>query len=365
MKCVACVDAGTTNIQACLGLITDKGPAEYVTVRNTQAIYGEDVVTRLAGSLKKPAIKEAVRKTILEDISSAVNSLLEKCRGGGECLERIVVCGNPVMHHIILGLPLENLAYAPFEPAYKAKIFKTTVRGSGLHIKNEKAEFIFLPNIGGFVGSDALGVAADTGMHRSSGAVLAVDLGTNGEILLGNKTKIVAASASAGPAFATNGVDFSLNASDAVDAVSILLKNKDIETNGFMPFKEKILRLRGKKIKITQKDIRRIQLAKAAVRAGIDILRKHMPGEIKKVVLTGLFGSHVDVKKAVSIKLLPEDIGARMVMVRERSALCGAWKLAKSRDIDKDVRAIVSKIEHVELHKDPEFQDIFAGSMGF
>lgn len=360
------LDIGTTNIQSLLVELSSKRQIDYLTAKNSQAAYGDDIITRLGLSLKDRNLQKKINKSVIEDIDLLIGLIL---RRKGLCLrdlERVIACGNAAMHHILLGLPLEGLAKAPFRPVHKGKIFETTLEKIGLDTKGVKIPFIFLPNLGGFVGSDALCVMAETGIYKSRELVLAVDLGTNGEIILGSEEKILVASTSAGPAFESWRVKCGLYGSAFIDVISGLLKDGTIDKSGFMKKGAHIYMFGKKSVEITQSDVREFQLAKAAISSGISILRGYFEGRhISKAYITGLFGAKLNKLSARHIGVFPEDIELKKIEIRENAALLGAEKILFSKDIEKEIEPILKKITHIELHKEPAFQDTFASAMHF
>jgi len=366
MKYAIALDIGTTNVQALLIEVLSGRHIDYLSVINSQAIYGEDVITRMARSLKSDDIREKIRKYILEDITILIGLLLKRKNILPNSLEKIIVCGNSTMHHILLGLPLEGLARAPFRPAHKGKIYETSLGKLGITSGSAETPFIFLPNLGGFIGSDALCVILQTEMYESDNLTLAVDLGTNGEIMLGSKKRILAASTSAGPAFESWQIKCGIYGSALIDVMTKLLGDGTIDKSGFMKKGKLTLKVGRRDVEVTQKDVREFQLAKAAISAGIKILRRSFKGKsIKKVYITGVFGSKLNKANAKKMGVLPEDIKLDKVEIKEKSALLGAGSLLRHTNIDKDVEPITKKIEHVELHKAPDFQEVFTQSIHF
>lgn len=366
MKNTIVLDIGTTNIQGILVNASSGRETDYLSIKNSQIVYGEDVITRLGRSLKDPALHKRIGESLKEDLSLLIGCLLERNGILQENVEKIIACGNSPMHHLLLGMPLESLARAPFQPAHKGKVFRTALdklcgKSGFRHIP-----FIFLPNIGGFIGSDALCVILDTKMHEKNESTLSIDLGTNGEIMLGFKDKIFVASTSAGPAFEGWRIKCGVYGSTIIDIVSDELRNGTIAPSGFMEKGKAIYRLGSRDIEITQKDVREFQLAKAAISAGIKILMR-LSGDrsISRVYITGLFGSRLNTENAQKIGILPTGLDVDKVIIKDRSALLGAKSLMGYKDIDRKLAPVLKKIEHIELHKEPDFQEVFAQAIHF
>lgn len=369
------LDIGTTNIQALLIEASSKKQVDYLTARNSSAVYGEDVIARLGRSLKERSSREKINKSIIGDIELIVGLLLKRARVAPEALANITAFGNAAMHHLLLGLPLETLARAPFKPAHAGASFHTSLGKIGIRLPKEKEHryfagdktpFIFLPNLGGFVGSDALCTIIDTKMHKSKDVFLAIDLGTNGEIMLGSKFKILVASTSAGPAFQGWHVKCGVHGSTLVDIIADGLKKRVIDKKGYMKKGSFIHREADRKIKVTQKDVREFQLAKAAIASGISILRKRLGARnIKKIFITGLFGAGLKKSSAKIVGILPSDAELSRVNIKQNRALSGAAAIMTAADASKTLKSALDIIEHVELHRDPDFQEEFSRSIPF
>lgn len=363
MNYAIALDIGTTNLQAALLDARTGAEVDYLVMRNSQAVYGADIITRLAKSLKEKSLREKIRASLVNDIALIAGFLLKHNALDKSALKKIAACGNSAMHHLLLGLPLENLARAPFRPSYTNKIFTATLEKLGIKNVSDSAPFMFLPNLGGFVGSDALSVIVDTEMYKSEKAVLAIDLGTNGEIMLGSKNGIVVASTSAGPAFEGWHANCGVPGSAIIDMISDLRASGTISKSGSLAEKKTVYRFGNKDVEVTQNDVREFQLAKAAISAAISVVRRNFKGEIDKIYITGLFGSKLNKENARKIGILPDDISLNRVFVKERSALNGVTRLLKSKNISSKLKSITSKITHVELHKEPDFQEAFVSSI--
>lgn len=360
------LDIGTTNIQALLIDTSHKRQIDFLNIKNSQVIYGKDIITRLGLSLKNKNIQEEMSRSLTRDLELLIGFILKRNRLSFDRLEKVIACGNSAMHHILLGLPLESLARAPFKPVHLGQIFETTLEDLGIETEEDKTPFIFLPNLGGFVGSDALCTIVETGIYRSKTPLLAIDLGTNGEIMLGSKKRIFVTSTSAGPAFEGWRIKCGIYGSALIDVVSDLLKNGTIDKSGFMRKGSFTYKLVGRPVEINQKDVREFQLAKAAISGGIHILKRHLGNtDIRKVYITGLFGAKINKSSAKAIGVLPDGIDLNKVEIKQNAALLGAKTLCCCRNINKKLDPIMRIIEHIELHKEPAFQDTFTASIPF
>lgn len=344
------LDIGTTNIQALLLESGGKKELGYVSIPNSLSRYGKDVITRFANSLTGRPASGEIKRSILKDVNRVIRGFIRKNNLKDLEISAIAACGNTAMHHAALGLPFDTLLRSPFKPAHKRILFTENARKFGIDIKNTKAHFTFLPNIDGFVGSDALCVIMATGMHKRKALRLAIDMGTNGEIIMGNSSKILVASASAGPAFEVK----YLYGTEMIDAVAALLKNGILDKAGFLK----------RKASVSQEDIRKLQLAKAAISGGIKVLKERFPRRnIREVFITGLFGTRLNISSAKLIGIFPR--GAGRITVVDRAPLKGLKEVFGASDSERCFSGILKKIQHVELHREKAFFPSFTQSLLF
>lgn len=403
------VDIGTTTVVAKLvDMATGLSLATQAEL-NPQARYGDDVISRINYAQTDDNLAE-MRNTIID----LLNELIEKlCRQGSmsaSLIYEICVVGNTTMNHIFLKLPVVQLGQAP----YKAfSLDAKDLSPEKLRLKiNPAGNIHTVENIAGFVGSDTVSVALAAGISSVDEMTLVVDIGTNGEVVLGNKDKLYAVSCAAGPAFegariscgsrATEGaieavvinggkIDFdcigncsprSICGSGLIDAVAVLLDLGLVDTTGRfvnpgnlpLPIVSRICRKRGErsfridgKVILTQKDIREVQLAKAAIRAGVRLLQKKIgieDDDIKQVLLAGAFGNYIRRENALRIGLLPNLPPERIHFIGNAAA-SGAEMILLSQNCRAQAKEVARKIEYVEIAHQPEFQDIFADSMMF
>ena len=368
MSYAVALDIGTTNIQALLVNLSSKKKIDYLNVKNSQIFYADNVISRMDFAMRSKQSEEKLRDSLKADISLIISALLKRKNISIDKLEKVVSCGNAVMHHILLNLSLESLARAPFRPLHTGRISDTTLEALGIDLgrTEKKTPFLFLPNLGGFIGSDALCVIVDTKIHKTKSEALAIDLGTNGEIILGCQNKILVASTSAGPAFEGWHIKCGVYGSSIIDIMSEFLRDREVDKTGFMKRGLFKYNLGNRIIEVTQKDVRQFQLAKAAIASGVNILKEHCSNKkISKIFITGLFGVKINKSNARQIGLLPKDIGLDRIHIRQNSALNGLKELLFARSIEKVIDPIIKRIEHIELHKEPGFQDAFTSSLQF
>lgn len=429
------VDIGTTTIAVSLIRLSDGRCLETYTRLNRQRMYGADVISRIqkAGN---GGVKE-LQALIWEDIAEAVGYLAKRhlmrsekydgrtCTQSSEslCVEKITAAANTTMLHLLMGYPCGGLGQAPFTPhkigserllaaefsALMQKISKEVPRekAAAFHIFHEKifdgTGFEAFPGISAFVGADIAAGMCALDMGQDEGVDMLIDLGTNGEMAIGGKEKILVASAAAGPAFEggnitwgtgsipgaichvrmengrlltetiQNGAPKGLCGTGLVEAVHALVTAGRIDETGLLrgPYFENGYPLAetadGQTICLTQKDIREFQMAKAAIWAGAKTLIEKYgvsAGGLRHVYIAGGFGYRLDYKKAVEIGLLPESFKDKICPVGN-SALRGAVLLAENENILEKAEAIVSRCEEVSLAGEAKFHEYYMEGMYF
>ncbi len=377
------VDLGTTTLVA---QALDLATARVLAVRtalNPQAAHGSDVMSRV-----QLALREDGRRRLMELIRAEVGRLA----ADGTLVTRVVIVGNTVMHHLFCGIDVSPLSQAPFTPSEDGlKEFSASDLGWELP---GNPQVLFLPCLGGFVGSDILAGILAARVAASDAPVGLIDLGTNGEIVIGNRERILCASTAAGPAFEGGLISMGMRASTGaiaevrlsggrlecrtlgnapprgicgsglVDAVAAGLELGAIQPNGRLADRGSVFPL-TRTIALTQGDIREVQLAKAAIAAGIRILLARWnlaPGDLKRVYLAGAFGNYINRASARRIGLV--DFLDDVIEPAGNTALLGA-KLALFEREDLSFGAIRKRIEHIRLAADPDFQDRYVDSMRF
>lgn len=380
------VDVGTTTLVAQLLNLENGHLLGSVSGINPQAKFGVDLISRIQSCLdgKQPEMQLLIRR----EIGKMIATILQK-----EPVEvtRVVLVGNTAMHHIFSGLNVQPLSFYPFE-------------SNGLGIQHfsvhdvswdlpASAEISFYPSIGSFVGSDILAGIAATQMAERDEYTVLVDLGTNGEIVAGNRHKILCASTAAGPAFegakisqgmrastgaisSVSGENGKLNChvigngkargicgSGLIDAVAVLLQQEKIGMFGeFNSDEEKVLLAPG--VFLTGQDIRELQLAKAAVAAGLQILLNRLGitfSDVHQVFIAGGFGNFLNIDHVIQTGLI--ETSADKILKLGNTALIGA-KMFLFGDVCFTGK-ILEKTSHINLEGDPAFQDIFVEKLIF
>jgi len=353
------------------------------------------------------AVSEAGQPTLQNLIREQIGELIRELLMQAECVEscspdqaskpqplrHVVLVGNTVMHHLFCGIPVEPLSHYPFEPVSSGlQEFSASILGSELP---GNPDVRFLPCLGGFVGSDILAGVLATKIHEAKSLTALIDLGTNGEILIGNRDRLLCASTAAGPAFEGARISMGMRAatgaisevhledgklrchvlgqtaprgicgSGLVDAVASSLDPGWIKPNGRLAQGESLLLT--KPVSLTQWDIRELQLAKGAIAAGERILLQQWPAamaDVQVLYLAGAFGNYINQTSARRIGLLhfpPEKISAA-----GNTALLGA-KLAlfNLQNEPGAFSELLKKVKHISLHEDPQFQETYAEEMAF
>ncbi|MCC6859466.1 MAG: DUF4445 domain-containing protein [Bryobacterales bacterium] len=383
------VDLGTTTLVAQLLDMRSGHVLGVRTALNPQVAWGSDVMSRVQMGLE-PAGLEKLRDVIRKAIGVLVAKLLGSAKTAPGELREIAIAGNTVMHHLFCGIDPEPLSHYPFDPRRDGlELF--TPSEVGWNIEGEPL-VRFLPCLGGFVGSDLLAGVLATGMLESDNLVGLVDLGTNGEIVFGNRRRILCASTAAGPAFEGGRISMGMRAatgaitgvsladgrlccrvlghgtprgicgSGLVDAVAAGLEMGAIGASGRLANGARTLPVCDP-VSLTQADIRELQLAKAAIAAGVRIVLRAWgaePEEVSALYLAGAFGNYVNRASARRIGLI--DFPDGVLQPAGNTALLGA-KLALFTP--GDFTSIREKTEHISLAADPAFQDTYVEEMVF
>jgi len=414
------LDIGTTTVVAKL-IDMKKGNAITVQGRpNPQAKFGDDVISRIHFAETQNGL-EQLQKLIIECTNSIIENLCQKASVKPQEVFEICVVGNTTMNHLFLGLPVKQLGQAPYK-AHSLDAHDISPKELGLKI-NPEGKIHTVENIAGFVGSDTTAVAQATGISHAEQVTLAVDIGTNGEIILGTAKNLYAASCAAGPALegariscgspAMKGAirSVSLNKDDielevigdvnprticgsgVIDVICVLLEMGILEKTGRLLKPEKLKTVLPEKILsrlimknnqpafllakyekphqpdviFTQEDIRQVQLAKAAVRTGITILQNKLSikdSDIKQVFLAGAFGNYIKKTSALRISLLPK-IPPENIKFVGNAAATGAQMVLLSQSCRKKANLLTRKIKYIEIANEKKFTDIFTDSMIF
>ena len=353
-------DIGTTTLEFCITDICSH-KKQHITIPNPQSQFGDNIISRIEYENNNGSVE--LQKCLREPFEYILKNLnVEKC----------VVTGNTTMLHFFNKISAKEMASYPFKPKDK--------------FGYEKENIYYPPCVSAFIGADTVCGAFDIDI-QSCENTLFVDIGTNGEIMYFNNGKIKCCSVAAGPAFegfsvrngasardgaiekvyiennkicyktVNNEKPFAITGSGIIDLISCLLDKNILKKDGFL--KDKYY-FDNSDIFISPEDVRNIQLAKAAVKAGIDILCKD---GAKKIYIAGNFGNHLDIDNCIKIGLFPEYFKGRAEFVGNAS-LNGACKLLDEENREK-INSIVSICETVEFAGTEEFSKKFIESMNF
>jgi len=406
------VDIGTTTVVGYLMSMRTGQTLAIESMTNPQIAYGADVMTRIVYATKDDENRRRIRRSIVDGL----NAIIQKaCAEAGMAPSKVVemtLVGNTAMHHLFLGLNTESLARAPFVPIMQEPC-DLKARDLML-VVNQCANVHILPIEAGFVGADNVGVLIATQPQQYPGLTLVIDIGTNGEIVLGDKDAgLMCCSAAAGPAFegahikcgmmaatgAIAGVRINpgtrevsyrtiggirpqgICGSGIIEAVAQMVKCGILSGDGRMNADARCVRsgedgpefvleradktATGRDIVITQKDIREVQLAKAAIYTGASILMKRLGVEkVDRVILAGAFGSYVDPESAMAIGLFPR-CDLENVKAVGNAAGYGARMALLSKAMRMEAARIARTVKYVELTTDPDFESMFIASTRF
>ncbi|MDL2327715.1 ASKHA domain-containing protein [Ruminococcaceae bacterium OttesenSCG-928-A11] len=413
-------DIGTTTV---VGILCDLAAGTVVDTAartNPQSVFGADVISRIQYASQSGERLRAVQQMVADCMNDIIDGLTAEHGVAPEQLYDVTVAGNTTMSHLFLGVDAIQMARSPFAPVFSAAV---TVDAPRLRLNvNPGARVYLLPGIAGHVGADITGVLLTTGLCTRPGANLAVDIGTNGEILLAKDGRTVTCSTAAGPAFegaaiyqgmrAANGAiegvtiaggevllrvigddePVGICGSGLVDATAQLLDAGIVGSKGRFLSRQAALdkglhpklaeRLyedgagsgfvlyqdgSGRKVVLTQKDIREIQLAKGAIAAGIKILMDVMgvrPEDLRQVLVAGAFGNYINKESALRIGLLPQ-VPPEKVEAIGNAAGTGVCMALLSEETRHQAEREAARVEHIELSNHPDFKDEHLRGMFF
>ncbi len=413
-------DIGTTTV-ACYYVDLRSGEEiAQASLLNPQTTYGGDVIMRIKYCVENGQAGPT------GDIRKALNQLAAKCASSArqkmKSIYLITVVGNTTMHHLFLGISPASLAYAPYTPA-AAEPMQLDAAEFGFAV-NPSAKLYMLPNIAGFVGADTVGAALAASMDEKAEMTLLIDIGTNGEMVMGTRDRLIACSTAAGPAFegalitcgmrgAEGAIDhvslqdgkftysvigggkpIGICGSGLIDLMSELVRTGLVEPAGRLIdadeategeaklLREHLVEYGGQKaflladaassgtgetLVFTQKDVREVQLAKGAMAAGIQMMCRRLgvtTDDIACVMIAGAFGSYMSPASACGIGLIPPALQEK-VMAIGNAAGQGARLCALSIDEYRRAATLSRNVEYLELAADPAFQDVFVDELEF
>ncbi len=413
------VDIGTTSVVTTLIELESGEQLASVSSLNPQAVFGGDLMSRIAFAQFNPGNLRKLQTRILGLLNQHVEEIVRESGVLAKWIYKVVVVGNTCMHHILLGIDPSYVGLAPYAPVMRHPL---VLPARDLNLKvNPGARVCLLPIVAGFVGADAVAVALATRIYETPEIRIAVDIGTNGEVILGSAAHLWACSAPAGPALEgaqiKHGMRGALGAIDRVriaddvevhtigaaaplgicgsgliDAVAGMLDAGVLDSTGLIQvegrdrlpprLRDRVV-MRGEErqfilvqageagapaeIVLTQDDIRQVQLAKGAIASGVSMLQ-HIAGipdeQVAELMLAGGFGNYVSIRSALRIGLIPP-LPAEKIRYVGNAASLGAQLCLVSEPERQRAEQLARRIEHVSLAAHPDFQDIFVACMNF
>ncbi|NPV07816.1 MAG: DUF4445 domain-containing protein [Anaerolineae bacterium] len=403
------VDLGTTKVAGYLVDLTTGATLAAEGIMNPQISYGEDVMARVAYALEGPDKADLLQRVIVSGIGDLVRELSERAEVKSTDIVEAVVVGNTAMHHLFLGLPVRQLGNAPYLAATSDPL---DIKARDLGLPLAAGAYVhLLPNIAGFVGADHVAMILATGMYRAQETTIALDIGTNTEIALYHGGRLITCSTASGPAFEGAHISCGMRAAEGavervqivdsrvryqtindrppvgicgsgiLDAVAQLYRNQILDVKGGM--QEGHARVRstptgrefvlvpaaetaiGQDITITRADVGEIQLAKAAMRAGVNVLLDEAgirPEDVQRFIVAGAFGTFIDVQSAMDIAMFPRLPLERFEQVGN-AAGAGARMALLSRHARARAVEIARTAEYIELTNDRRFSEQFTLAM--
>ncbi|MBZ2174798.1 ASKHA domain-containing protein [Schnuerera sp. xch1] len=387
---LAAFDIGTTTIAAYLLNAYDGEILAVGSKLNPQSQYAADVISRCNYELERG--KGHLGKIVRGTMNGLLKHLTQKVSIKIEDIYGISVAANTAMHHLFLGLSPKSLVLAPYLPAM-VKEHTFLAKDYDIHIHPEGILRV-LPNIGSFVGADTSACLLALEFDKLEELTLMIDIGTNGEIVLGNKDRILACSTAAGPAFEGAKIECGMRGADGaidhvswengqlkytvinekepigicgsglIDAVAVMLQCGLLEPSGYLKHSPYYI---SDKVYLSQKDIRELQLAKSAIAAGIDILCKKSGADYKdidKVLIAGAFGNYMSSESACDIGLIPLVLRKKITVVGNAAGEGAKLSILNKEEFNRAAK-IAKKVKFMELALAAEFQDVFVEHMEF
>ena len=404
------IDVGTTTIVALLIDLTNGKILGKASALNNQITYGETLVTRIAFSRKAENGLQKLKQAVVQTMNDLVKSLTSNAGIKNEEITSVSVGGNTVMNHLLAGVDVDYLWFVDANDKVPRTPIIKKAKELGLHT-NPEAHVYCLPNVSRFLGGDAIGDVVASGMYDSNEISLCVDMGTNGEIILGNKDWLVSCSVASGPAFEGAGIRFGMRAMrGAIEHVKINPETLEAEYKvienepprgicgsgiidataemfqvGVVDFSGKIVAARtplvregrdgleyviapaerteiGRDIVITQQDMEYLMDSKGAALGGIMVLMKKFNlsiYDIKNLFLAGAFGAYTDLKNATKLGIFPEFPNAKTCPIGNGS-LSGAYATLLSMKKRDDANAIAQKMLYIDLLADVMFAETYS-----
>ncbi|MFD3158084.1 ASKHA domain-containing protein [Haloimpatiens sp. FM7330] len=397
------IDIGSTTLALSLLNMHTGEVIDNYSLLNSQRQFGYDVITRIQYTMNSDSKVCEMKNLIVNDLKKGINALIQNNKITKEYIYDIVLSGNTTMIQFLLGLHSKSLSISPF-----IMITHQVMHYSYSEVFNDNwlsAHIHIMPCAAAYVGGDITSGILYSKLYNSEKIQLLIDIGTNGEMVIGNKDKIFCAATAAGPAFEGGKIEDGIGSvkgaisevhiydksislktiEDAppcgicgtgiVDLISELCKENIIDKTGFLQYnytneESKYVITEndtGENIGITQKDIREIQLAKSAVRAGLEVLIKNFNctyKDIDKLYIAGGFGNNLHIDSAVNIGLFPKELRNKVTPIGN-SSLEGCKEFLLNSNCRKTLCEIIKKCNYIELSNNPDFNELFIENMIF
>jgi len=413
------IDLGTTSIAIeLINLMSGENVGD-ISELNPQILYGDDVISRISYAIQSEDNTKLMQKSVVSGINNLNEQLVKKIGITQNDIYDVVVAGNTTMIHLLLGIDPSSLGEYPFTPTFLSNI-TIPPNKIGIHTHPEAQMYIY-PAIGGFVGGDITAGLLAINAIKKEKPFLFVDLGTNGEIVIAKQGLLYATSTAVGPAFEGVRIQCGMRASIGaiekitlnnddidikvignieplgicgsalIDLLAILLRLKIINTSGRMLTEsvnnpnvpEKIRKRvktnnsdvifevfhgKNKKIFLSSRDVRQLQLSCSAIKCGIKLLAKEADiglQTFEKIYIAGTFGFYLNRKNLKTIGIIPEEINEEKIEFVGNSSLAGAKYALINKDLRNNIEEILGIIKHIDLSTIPEFEEEFAMSTFF
>ncbi len=389
------VDIGTTTLVMYFFDFRKESLVHISSMLNPQQNYGADVISRINHCIQHEGGLKTLHRELIQAMNHQIQVFLSENHLQEKDIVKVSFAGNTTMLHFLLKEDPGPIAFAPYTPRFTAEQHRT---GADIGLACHEQAFVkVLPSISGYVGADIVAGLAALKPEDQIKTYLFIDLGTNGELALVTPDKHLCCATAAGPAFEASNISCGMPAvkgavsgytrtgyqtiantpplgicgSGLIDVISILLDTGKISTTGEMeqdfvlaPAKESGS---GENVVLSPADVRELQLAKAAVAAGINILLKFAGIEAKSVdavYLAGGFGNYIKIESAIRTGLLDESYRDKIIPIGNASGT-GALTALKSEDFDSRIKQLLEKMEYIELSSDPDFVTEYAMNMSF
>ncbi len=407
------VDIGTTTVVLYLLNLETGDEVDVYSFTNPQSQFGADVISRVNYTLEQAGGEEKLQEVLIAELNQGIDKLVSRNELTHDQIWAVNIVGNTIMLHTLLGLNAESIAKAPYIPAFTDQV---TLNPADLDLKlNSAGEINLLPSISGYVGADIVGDMLAVDFNLSEDWNLLIDIGTNGELVLGKEDEIFACAAAAGPALEGANITFGMaGVPGAISEYEIKVNGEinyqvignqspqgicgsgvldiiaQLYTQGFLTkngaFKEELparqrmrmtsyedapaYQVTGKSsgnILLTQQDIREVQLAKGAVAAGIEILLSEAGIDyeaVDNVYLAGGFGSQIKASSAAVLGLIPPELEEKVVKIGNGAGI-GAKLSLLNQELSRAAEEITNQVDYIELSTHSDFQTIFMQEMEF